>query len=171
MDDLGDAGVRAVDLVDHEDHRQLGLECLAQHEAGLGEWALAGVDEQQHAVDHRQRPLDFAAEVSVAGRVDDVDRHRRIAVAIADRRVLGEDRDALLTLEVHRVHHPLGDVLVGPERPGLPQHLVDKRRLAMVDVGDDGDVAQVVAGFHLSESIVAAAGSALMSNRAKCDEL
>ncbi len=72
--DLGDAGVGPVDLVDHEDHRQLGLERLAQHEAGLGERPLGGVDEQQHAVDHRQRPLDLAAEVGVARRVDDVDR-------------------------------------------------------------------------------------------------
>ena len=42
------------------------------------------------------------------GRVDDVD----LRLAVADRGVLGEDRDALLALEVHRVHHPLGDVLV-----------------------------------------------------------
>ena len=52
---LGDAGVGAVDLVDHEDHRQPGLERLAQHEAGLRERPLGGVDQQQHAVDHRQR--------------------------------------------------------------------------------------------------------------------
>ena len=64
--DLGDAGVGPVDLVDDEDHRQLGLERLAQHEAGLGQRALGGVDEQQHAVDHRQAPLDLAAEVGVA---------------------------------------------------------------------------------------------------------
>ena len=36
-----------------------------------------GVDQQHDAVDHRQRPLDLAAEVGVAGRVDDVDQQRR----------------------------------------------------------------------------------------------
>ena len=66
----------------------------------------------------------------------------------ADRRVLGEDGDALLPLEVHRVHDPLGDVLVGPEGARLPQQLVDEGGLAVVDVGDDGHVAQVVAGLH-----------------------
>ena len=94
------------------------LERLAQHEARLRQRPLARVDEQQHAVDHRQPALDLAAEVGVAGRVDDVDLH----AAVADRRVLGEDRDALLALEVHRVHDALGDVLVLAERAGLPQH-------------------------------------------------
>ena len=59
------------------------------------------------------------------------------------RRVLGEDRDALLALEVHRVHDALGDVLVGAEGAGLPEHGVDERRLAVVDVRDDRDVAEV----------------------------
>ena len=73
VDDLGDARVRAVDLVDHEDHRQPRLERLAQHEARLRQRPLGGVDEQQHAVDHRQPALDLAAEVGVARRVDDVE--------------------------------------------------------------------------------------------------
>ena len=59
--------------------------------------------------------------------------------------VLREDRDALLALEVTRVHDALGDVLVRPERAGLPEHGVDERGLAVVDVRDDGDVPQVVA--------------------------
>jgi hypothetical protein len=50
-------------------------------------------------------------------RVDDVD----LRAAEADSRVLGEDRDALLALEVHRVEHALGDVLVRAKRTGLPQ--------------------------------------------------
>ena len=136
--DLGDARVGAVDLVDHEDHGQAGLERLAQHEAGLRQRALARVDEEQHAVDHREAPLDLAAEVGVAGRVDDVDLH----VAVTHGGVLGEDRDALLALEVHRVHDPVGDLLVGAERAGLAEHGVDERGLAVVDVGDDGDVAE-----------------------------
>ena len=144
VDDLGDPGVGTVDLVDDEDHRQLRLERLAQHEAGLRQRPLRRVDEQQHAVDHRQRPLDLAAEVGVARGVDDVDRHVATGRVVAHGRVLGEDRDALLALEVHRVHDPLADVLVGAEGAGLPQHLVDERRLAVVDVGHDGHVPEVV---------------------------
>ena len=73
VDHLVDAGVGPVDLVDHQHHRQAGLEGLAQHEPGLGERALGGVDQEEDAVDHGQAPLDLAAEVGVAGGVDDVD--------------------------------------------------------------------------------------------------
>ena len=142
--DLGDAGVAAVDLVHHEDHGEARLERLAQHEPGLRQRALAGVDEQEHAVDHGEPPLDLAAEVGVAGRVDDVDLH----VAVAHRGVLGQDRDALLALEVHRVHDAVGDFLVGAERAGLAQHGVDEGGLAVVDVGDDRDVAEGARGRH-----------------------
>jgi hypothetical protein len=63
---------------------------------------------KQDAVDHRQPALDLAAEVGVTGRVDDVE----LDPAMAHRRVLGEDRDALLALEIHRIHDALVDVLV-----------------------------------------------------------
>ncbi len=139
--DLVRPRVGAVDLVDDEDDGQLQLERLAQHEPRLRQRPFGGVDEQQHAVDHRQRALDLAAEVGVARRVDDVD----LRVAVLHRRVLGEDRDALLALEIHRVHDPVGDVLVLAEGAGLPEHRVDERRLAVVDVRDDRDVAQLVA--------------------------
>ena len=121
-----------------------------------------GVDEQHDAVDHRQAALDLATEVGVAGGVDDVDRHAvgdagvegRLP-GVPDGGVLREDRDALLALEVTAVHGPLGDVVVLAERPGLPQHLVDEGGLAVVDVGDDGDVTEVdaVGDRHTHQSL------------------
>ena len=45
-----------------------------------------------------------------------------------------------------RVHHALGDLLVLAEGAGLAQQLVDQRGLAVVDVGDDGDVADLCVG-------------------------
>jgi hypothetical protein len=60
-----------------------------------------------------------------------------------DRGRLGEDRDAALALQVVRVHRAFGDALVLAERAGLLQQAVDQRGLAVVDVGDDRDVAQV----------------------------
>ena len=64
---------------------------------------------------------------------------------MVDRRLLGEDRDPLLALEIARIHDPVDDGLVRAEGAGLAQHRVDQRGLAVVHVGDDRDVAQVVA--------------------------
>src|SRR4029077_4947829 len=68
--------------------------------------------------------------------------------SVADRRRLGEDGDALLALEVVRIEDQLADLLVSREDARLLEKSVDQRRLAMVDVGDDGDVAQVGASRH-----------------------
>ena len=105
------ARVGAVDLVDDDDRRQVRFERLAEHVARLRQRTFAGIDEQHDAVDHLERALDFAAEVAVAGRVDDVDFY----VVIEDGGVLGQDGDAALALQFVRVHHALDVVLVGRE--------------------------------------------------------
>jgi len=46
-----------------------------------------------------------------------------------------------LALQVVRIHHAVGHFLIGSENAALAQHGVHKRRLAMVHVGNDGDVA------------------------------
>ncbi len=132
------SGFVAIDLVDDDDGPQAVLEGLLRHEAGLRHRAVHRVNKQQHAIDHGQHALDFAAEVRVTRRVDDVDA----IVAPGDRRVLGEDRDAALALQIIRIHDALLQVLARVERPGLTQQLIDERGLAMIDVRDDGDVAK-----------------------------
>ena len=98
-----------------------------------------GVDQQHDAVDHRQDALDLAAEVGVAGGVDNID-----AGAVPfDRGALGQDGDAALALQVVGIHGALLHVLVFAHRAGLLEQLVDQRGLAVVDVGDDGDIADV----------------------------
>ena len=142
VDDLGAAGVRSVGLVDDQHDGQACGEGLAKDEAGLREGTLAGVDEQHDAVDHGQAALDLTTEVGVARSVDDVHRHP----VPVDRRVLGEDRDALLTLQITGVHDPVDDGCPFAERAGGAQHGVDERGLAVVDVGDDGDIAELRGG-------------------------
>jgi hypothetical protein len=66
-----------------------------------------------------------------------------VDAVVGDRRVLGEDRDALLALEVVRVHRALLDVRVLAEGAGLTEHRVHERGLAVVDVRDDRDVAEI----------------------------
>ena len=117
VQDLLRARVRPVDLVHDDDRRQPAFERLAQHEPRLRQRPLRRVDEQDDPVDHRQRALDFAAEVGVARRIADVDQQ----VVVMHGRVLGEDRDAALALEIVAVHHAVCDLLVGAERAALPQ--------------------------------------------------
>jgi hypothetical protein len=77
------------------------------------------------------------AEVGVARGVDDVD----VGAFELDGAVLRQDGDAALLFQVVGIHDPFRHLLVGGEGAGLPEELVDEGGLAMVDVGDDGDVA------------------------------
>ena len=101
--------------------------------------AIGGVNQYQNPVDHAQDAFDLAAEIGVAGRVDDVDPD----VLPDDRGAFGEDRDAALALELVGIERAFGNLLVGAERAALAQHRIDQGRLAMVDMGDDRDVANV----------------------------
>ena len=73
VEHFGGAGVGAVDLVDDDDRLEAQRQRLAGDELGLRHRPFGGVDQQDHAVDHRQDALDLGAEIGVAGRVDDVD--------------------------------------------------------------------------------------------------
>ena len=115
----------------------MGFQRLAQHIARLRQRAFAGVDQQHDAVDHLQRAFHFAAEVAVARSIDNVDLY----VVVKDGRVLGQDGDAALALQFVGVHDAFDMVLVGAESAALLQHGVNQRGFAVVDVRDDGDIA------------------------------
>ena len=129
--------ITTIDLVDDDNRRQAALEGLAQHVARLRQRPFGRVDEQHDAVHHRQDALDFPAEIGVTGRVDDIDQD----VLVVHGGVLRQDGDAPLALELVAVHGPLGHPLVDAKHPGLPEHGVDERGLAVIDVRDDGDIA------------------------------
>ena len=59
---------------------------------------------------------------------------------IGDPDRLGLDRDAALALEIHGIQHLLLH-LPAAERTGALEQAIRQRRLAMVDVGDDREVA------------------------------
>ena len=132
-------GVRAVDLVDDYDRFQPHLEGFGDDEFGLRQRPLGGIDQHQCAIHHVEDALDLAAEIGVAGSVDDVNA----GVVPDQRRRLGEDGDAALALEIVRIECAFGHALVLAERARLLQEAVDQRGFAMVDVGDNGDVAKL----------------------------
>ena len=103
------ARVGTVDLVDDDDGLEPHLQRLGDHELGLRQRAFGGVDQDQRAIDHVQNAFDFAAEIGMARRIDDID-----AGALPfDRGGLGENGDAALALEIVGVHGALDLALVG----------------------------------------------------------
>ncbi len=129
-------GVGPVDLVDRDDRPEAQRQRLPGDEPGLRHRPLGRVHQDQHPVHHPQDPLDLAAEVGVARGIHDVD----LDAMPAHGGVLGQDGDPALPLQRVRVHDPLFHLLVGAEGPGLPEHLIHQGGLAVVDVGDDGQI-------------------------------
>ena len=128
-----------VDLVERGDDREVVLHRLVAVRERLRLDPLRRVDEQDDSLARGQAAAHLVAEVDVAGRVDQV---HDVAVPLeAD--VLRLDRDAPLALDVHRVEE-LGAHVPGIHRAGQFQEPIGKRRLAVVDVGDDRKVADAV---------------------------
>ena len=116
------------------------LERLSQHKARLRHWPLDGIHEEQHPIHHVQHALHLAPKIGVAGGIHDVDLH----IAPGHCRVLGENGNAALALQVVGIHHALAHLLVVPKDPGLLEHGVHQCRFAMVNMGNDCNVPQVV---------------------------
>jgi len=149
-DQLGDLlghplglGAGEVDLVQAGDELEAGVDREVGVGDGLGLHALGGVDHEQRALARRERARDLVGEVHVPGRVDEV---QLVGLAVArlveHAHGLRLDGDPALALEVHgveelRAHGP------GIHRVGHLEDAIRQRRLAVVDVGDDREVADV----------------------------
>ena len=55
--------------------------------------------------------------------------------------VLRQNCDAALFFKIIGIHHPFCRRLAAVQGTGLPQQLVYQRGFAVIDVGDDGDIA------------------------------
>ena len=133
-------GLGAVDLVDDDHWRDVLLEGLAQHIGGLRHGAVHGVHQQEAAVGHIHDPFHLAAEIGVSRRVDNIDSD----TAVGDGSILGQDGNTALPFKRVGVHYQRTHLLVVPEDLALFQQRVYQRGLAVVDVGYDGQVANVV---------------------------
>ncbi len=138
--------VRLVDLVDDDDRLLTQREGLLEHEPRLRHRSLERIDEQQHAVGHVEHAFHLAAEIGVARRVDDID----FVPAIIDRYVLGENGDTPFAFEVVVVQNQLAGFFVVSEKVALKNHLIDQRRLAVIDMGDNRNIAYFLHGMIFS---------------------
>lgn len=136
-------GGRQVDLVEDGDDLMVVVERLVNVCKRLRFDALASIDDQQRAFAGRQRSRDFVGEVDMAGSIDQVqDVMLAVLCIIFEPDGVGLDRDAALALDIHRVE----DLLLHfahLERAGHLDETVGKRRLSMVDMGDDGKVTDM----------------------------
>ena len=99
-----------------------------------------GIDKKTDAVDHIHDPFDLARKIRMPGSVDDVD----LVPLVVDAGRLGKDGDSSLVLERIGIHAAGGDLFVFAESPARLEHGIDKSGLAVIDVGDDGDVSDFV---------------------------
>src|SRR5207245_541628 len=60
------ASVGAINFIEHDDRRKLGGKSFLQNVASLRQRAFASVNQDNYAIDHAQRTLDFSAEIAVA---------------------------------------------------------------------------------------------------------
>jgi hypothetical protein len=104
-----------------------------------------GVDQQQDAIDHIHHPLDLTTKVGMSRRINNIN----LDATIGDGGILRHNCNAAFALEVVRVQHALGDLLIIAEDATLTQQPVDQRGLAVVHVGNYRNVPNIVPSDHL----------------------
>ena len=67
------ARVGAVNFIDDHNRLQPLRQSFAQNEFGLRHRAFGGVRQEDHAIGHMQNTFHLTTEISVAGRVDNID--------------------------------------------------------------------------------------------------
>ena len=77
--------------------------------------------------------------------IDDIDLDALVGAGA----VFGQNGDAALTLDIAAVHHALGHGLIVAESAALAQQGVHQRGLAVVNVSDDSDIAQIVTNHKI----------------------
>ena len=119
--------------------------------------ALRRINYQQGAFAGGQRARNFVGKIHVSGRVDQVEL---VSLAILGRvhhpdRV-GFDCDAAFALQVHGIED-LGLHLARGQRSGKLEQAVRQRGFAVVDVRDDGEIADL-SGVHELRAILILTG-------------
>ena len=141
--DLIGMGRRQVDLVDGGNDVQVGV----HREARIGDRlcldALGGVDHEDGALACREAAGDLIGEVDVTGRVDEVELVGLAVIGVVHHADgIRLDGDATLALDVHGVEQLRLHVAL-LHRAGELEDAVGDRRLAVVDVRNDREVADV----------------------------
>ena len=136
-------GSRQVDLVEDRDD----LVVRVDREIDVGERLrldpLGRVDHQDRALAGGKRARDLVGEIDVAGRV-----HQVQLIGPAIPRLVGQahglrlDGDAALAFEIHGVEELVAELALVDSAAGQDQ-TVGQRRLTVIDMGDDCEIADM----------------------------
>ncbi|CUS32497.1 hypothetical protein COMA1_10655 [Candidatus Nitrospira nitrosa] len=77
----------------------------------------------------------------MARRIDNVDFHS----IVDDAGVFGPDRNPTLPFLIHRIHNAFAHVIDLAMDVSLAEYGIDQGRFAVIDVGDDRDIADIAA--------------------------
>ncbi|MND79927.1 hypothetical protein D3C80_716870 [compost metagenome] len=133
-----------VDLVEDGDDLVIVVDRLIDVGQRLRFDALGGVDDEQRTFAGAERTRDFIGEVDMAGRVDQIeDIGLAIVRLVMQADGLGLDGNAAFALDIHRVENLFRHVAFGKAAGRLDQ-TVGQGRLAVVDMGHDREVADMV---------------------------
>jgi hypothetical protein len=159
LPDLFDVGRRQIDLVDHRHQLQVVLQRQVEVGQGLSLHPLGGVDQQQRPFARHQGAPHLVREIDMAGGVDQVELVLLAVLGLVDEgHGVALDGDAALALDVHRVENLIAELAVFDPTTALDQ-AIGQRGLAVVDVGDDAEIANSVQNEPLTANPAAVIGS------------
>ena len=143
---LGGVGIGAcqVHLVEnrHDFNTQIDSRIAVGHR--LCFHALSGVDHQKSSFAGRQRAAHLIGEVDVPRSVDQIEFVNLTVLGLVLKTGrLSLNRDAAFALEIHAVEHLFAHLSIAQTTATLNQ-TVSQRRLAMVDMGNDGKITDIV---------------------------
>ena len=125
---------------------------------GLGLNSLRRIDDDQRAFASHQGASDLMRKVDMAGCVDKVQQVVfAIGIAIVERDRVALDGDTAFALDVHRIQHLFMQIALCDAIAGLDQP-VRQGRLAMIDMGDNAEIANVFHGFSFNRKDEIGAG-------------
>ena len=142
-----EVGTKLVHLVDKANSWNVVLVSLTPYGLGLRLNTLFTVEDCNGTVKNTKRTLHLNGEVHVSRGVDDVD----LGIFPLNADILGKDGDPALTLEVVVVQQEVVHLLIITEKLRSVKHVVYQGGFTVVNVGDDGDVAQI----HVLKKFVA----------------
>ena len=132
-----------VNFVDHRNDGQIVLHGQVEVGQGLGLHPLGGVHHQEHAFAGSQGPADLIGKIHVSRGVDKVQVVLLpILSLIRQGNGIAFDGYAAFTLDVHGVEDLIPE-LPFPHHTGVLDQAVGQSGLAVVNMGDDAEVADV----------------------------